>query len=231
MEKKNTLLLTVIAIATLLVAVVGATFAYFTATESGTGSQEIQITTHSPQTGTFNGGSLIELVVGPNDMLEGGEYSTPKTADNFTKSGANPATVTFKASDGASEDHPESLCYTAKLNVTGSVAYINDHGKGTGTGNAAAAQVTLTAQKNNSPVVTDVDITENDIYYLPSSGSELSTTPKEHKITVNTSKGTLTDEWKISVSFWNRSYDQSANAEKTKNVAMSFDKVVCGSIH
>ena len=34
MEKKNTILLTVIAIATLLVAVVGATFAYFTATVS-----------------------------------------------------------------------------------------------------------------------------------------------------------------------------------------------------
>lgn len=32
MEKKNTLLLTVIAIATLLVAVVGATFAYFATT-------------------------------------------------------------------------------------------------------------------------------------------------------------------------------------------------------
>lgn len=36
MEKKNTILLTVIAVATLLVAVVGATFAYFTATSSST---------------------------------------------------------------------------------------------------------------------------------------------------------------------------------------------------
>lgn len=37
MEKKNTVLLTVIAVATLLVAVVGATFAYFTASNSSTG--------------------------------------------------------------------------------------------------------------------------------------------------------------------------------------------------
>ena len=37
MEKKNTILLTVIAVATLLVAVVGATFAYFTASSSVTG--------------------------------------------------------------------------------------------------------------------------------------------------------------------------------------------------
>lgn len=37
MEKKNTILLTVIAVATLLVAVVGATFAYFTATATNDG--------------------------------------------------------------------------------------------------------------------------------------------------------------------------------------------------
>ena len=40
MERKNTVLLTVIAIATLLVAVVGATFAYFTATNNATGDAE-----------------------------------------------------------------------------------------------------------------------------------------------------------------------------------------------
>ena len=38
MEKKNMILLTVIAVSTLLVAVVGATFAYFTATSTSTGN-------------------------------------------------------------------------------------------------------------------------------------------------------------------------------------------------
>ena len=43
MEKKNTILLTVIAVATLLVAVVGATFAYFTAsTTTGKGTGTVQ---------------------------------------------------------------------------------------------------------------------------------------------------------------------------------------------
>ena len=48
MERKNTVLLTVIAIATLLVAVVGATFAYFTASNSvntnSTGDTSIKAT-------------------------------------------------------------------------------------------------------------------------------------------------------------------------------------------
>lgn len=50
MEKKNTILLTVIAIATLLVAVVGATFAYFTATvtESGTeDNKKVEVKTYA----------------------------------------------------------------------------------------------------------------------------------------------------------------------------------------
>lgn len=48
MEKKNTILLTVIAIATLLVAVVGATFAYFTAsvTPQNETNNTVNVTTH-----------------------------------------------------------------------------------------------------------------------------------------------------------------------------------------
>lgn len=45
MEKKNTILLTVIAVATLLVAVVGATFAYFTATTTGENNGTAKTTT------------------------------------------------------------------------------------------------------------------------------------------------------------------------------------------
>ena len=57
MEKKNTVLLTVIAIATLLVAMVGATFAYFTA-QRGDGAQaDITVTTSTSDSivyGSFN---------------------------------------------------------------------------------------------------------------------------------------------------------------------------------
>jgi len=47
MDKKNTMLLTVIAVATLLVAVVGATFAYFTASNTATGSTTATVTTQA----------------------------------------------------------------------------------------------------------------------------------------------------------------------------------------
>ena len=57
--KNNTVMLTIIGIATLLIAVVGATFAYFSATLSGTDSEK-EYTVRSATVGTeFNGGDQI----------------------------------------------------------------------------------------------------------------------------------------------------------------------------
>ena len=53
MDKKNTMLLTVVAVATLLVAVVGATFAYFTATQTDKGG-ETQATVTTPTLATVS---------------------------------------------------------------------------------------------------------------------------------------------------------------------------------
>ena len=61
MEKKNTILLTVIAIATLLVAVVGATFAYFTATVTTTNDDNntIEAKTYALTTVQMNYGNKV----------------------------------------------------------------------------------------------------------------------------------------------------------------------------
>ena len=57
--KNNTVMLTIIGIATLLIAVVGATFAYFSATLTGTNNEK-EYTVRSATVGTqFNGGDQI----------------------------------------------------------------------------------------------------------------------------------------------------------------------------
>lgn len=58
----NTVLLTVIGVATLLVALVGATFAYFTATVENGASQSISIVTATPVALTTNGGTAVSIV-------------------------------------------------------------------------------------------------------------------------------------------------------------------------
>lgn len=65
MDKKNTMLLTVIAVATLLVAVVGATFAYFTVSNSATTGTNVGVegsTTAAPGTVTLQG-KTVDLVL------------------------------------------------------------------------------------------------------------------------------------------------------------------------
>ena len=63
MEKKNTILLTVIAVATLLVAVVGATFAYFTASSNVTGDAA---STGEIDTATVGSVGITQTTLGPS---------------------------------------------------------------------------------------------------------------------------------------------------------------------
>ena len=67
MEKKNVVLLTVIAVATLLITVVGATFAYFAATIDNEKNETIKITSANDLTLTYNGGETI----GGSNVLPG----------------------------------------------------------------------------------------------------------------------------------------------------------------
>ncbi len=88
MERKNTLLLTVIAVATLLVAVVGATFAYFASTYTQSGNdQTVNVSTRTMATVTYTTGANIlaenqDLVSGAGDkVLSSGEFNIAVTAD------------------------------------------------------------------------------------------------------------------------------------------------------
>ena len=70
MDKKNTMLLTVIAVATLLVAVVGATFAFFTASNTATGTTSAETTTTKVGSVAFTGGGNLHIKLFENDMKE-----------------------------------------------------------------------------------------------------------------------------------------------------------------
>lgn len=84
MEKKNTLLLTVIAVATLLVAVVGATFAYFgTFTQDTNQNTKVNVTTQAAKTSTFvTGETSIELTVKSADMIKGTDSASKEVAND-----------------------------------------------------------------------------------------------------------------------------------------------------
>lgn len=100
MEKKNTILLTVIAVATLLVAVVGATFAYFTATTTGTGTG-----TAKTQTATNTGSVTLTYAdagVAGDVKYPGAKYvQYGKVTPSVTGTGTFDATYKVKATVNA----------------------------------------------------------------------------------------------------------------------------------
>ena len=101
MEKKNTLLLTVIAVATLLVAVVGATFAYFGSfTTDTTNTAAVNVHTDPAVASSFvtTGGSL-DISVASKDMTRDLSGVVTKVAENNVTLGIeldakDPTTVT-----------------------------------------------------------------------------------------------------------------------------------------
>ncbi len=114
MDKKNTMLLTVIAVATLLVAVVGATFAYFSIVQGeggGTSATKFQGTTEGVDAATFGTASLtdhtddfyIALTAADMSQVNAGDsgkayYATnvPNQGDGVVTSNKNDAETFYK---------------------------------------------------------------------------------------------------------------------------------------
>ncbi len=122
MEKKNVVLLTVIAVATLLITVVGATFAYFTATVSGTEkAEEIKITAANDLTITYNDG---ETITGENILPGWGEtYDKNNSYEMTVVNNSKTADITYTMKwnsvfNGLNANDKKNLTMTANAAVT-----------------------------------------------------------------------------------------------------------------
>ncbi len=100
MDKKNTMLLTVIAVATLLVAVVGATFAYFSVA-GGSGTTNTTVTAQTP-----NADTLITVTAGTEEL-----HLTLSAAD-MIKAKAGTTYYAVTSEENKDEKIPEGSVYT-----------------------------------------------------------------------------------------------------------------------
>jgi len=88
----NTVLLTVIGVATMLVALVGATFAYFTATVNTTSQQTVSVTTKSVTALEYKSNGAISLL----NAVPGRSANSTFTVENKDTSVAQSYDLTFK---------------------------------------------------------------------------------------------------------------------------------------
>lgn len=205
-NRKNTILLTVIAVATLLVAVVGATFAYFTAQGGDQAQANVNVTTSTADSAQLGTWTAINITADQTNFAQG--------AGNRT--GTSTGTVTFTAA--SAETKP--FCYNVDLDVTtNTFAYSS-------TNTSQAAELTLKAEKDGVVLLDDVDITTK-------TGAKAVRIPNakdganyEHKITASPS-ATETDAWTLTVTLVNLDVDQNDNTGKTFAGAIKFTKVEC----
>lgn len=231
MERKNTTLLTVIAIATLLVAVVGATFAYFTATASDGTSTMVTVTTQSINSTSATAGTIY-LPVALSDMLEG------SAGENVV---ANSASHTMTFSSTAGKD-TESYACTYDLVYTPGVVFVKSAKNATeDNGSGSLNELTLTIEANiegTGEITTTGTLGSN----LTSDGSngisefDLSLMTKETTLIsgiVFTIEGnensdtTSTISYTTTATFYNQNYDQNDLAGTTYGGTLTFDIVEC----
>lgn len=119
MDKKNTLLLTVIAIATLLVAVVGATFAYFSAQVDKGQSTSMTVTTSSDDTLTYSGFKPLYIIANQTNFAQVKPEESGKVG---SQKGVAEAVVELRAGGTAGADgnvgSQKPYCYNVRLDIT-----------------------------------------------------------------------------------------------------------------
>lgn len=180
MEKKNTILLTVIAVATLLVAVVGATFAYFTATIE-TQNEENSTTTIQTKTiatATMDYGKNVSAsnVLPGYKVVKSVNITGKGTADDLPVNGTitlTPSVTDFGSHikytlykvSGASAPDAGTICTASNQIVDGEKYYDSMTCDPTSLGTPVIAETAFTG---TTPVTQDVTVTynTNDTYYV-----------------------------------------------------------------
>ena len=247
-NRKNTILLTVIAVATLLVAVVGATFAYFTAQGGGTAQTNINVTTSTSSNSSFELGSSLTINANQDN------FDTKEVAhQTSTQTG----TVTWTPSNAASGDEL-NFCYSVNLNVTTNTFEYIDEGVRNEAQTAGTTidaswdntpELVFTISKNSSEITTGItglnyenvdtsktgtrpavngwDITE----WGTSGGATVvipgnSTNKQYHQIS-GTAGSPTTDNWSITATLINLDVDQQHNTNKSFTGTLVFAQVKC----
>lgn len=211
-NKKNTILLTVIAVATLLVAVVGATFAYFTA-QGGSASQADVVV----QTGKA-GSSSLGTFKAINIYADATNFAQDKGDQTGTSTGTVEWTAPTNVKGGEVAEADRTMCYTATLEITNNT-FVKSAANTTD-----AAELEFTAVKGSTTIIDKMDITTTKTnVQIPTT---VGGTDYTHKLVADAG-ATVSDSWTLTVTLKNLGVDQNDNTGKNFAGAVKFDKTNC----
>ena len=217
-NKKNTILLTVIAVATLLVAVVGATFAYFSAA-GGTGTTgNVTVSTGTAASSEFGVIKALNLYADASTFAQGGKDVTGETTGSvkWTAPGATSTTTPSEAD--------RSFCYTAALNITTNTFTVSV------ANTEKLNELEFTAKKGEKVLLDKVSLVDFDTKAGKTGSINIPTTAGgseyTHKLIADAG-ASLTDNWTITVTLKNLDMNQNENTGKQLTGQIAFTKVNC----
>ena len=197
-NEKKALVLSAVAIITLIVVVIGATYAYFQAQGGGSGNTNVNVQTATTDNLSFQIGESISITANQEDFGSGmpnKSGSTTASATLTANNATNNATRNYYIYlDITSNDFE----YTTINNQAELLLKITD---------PDGAEVTTlgSLERKKSGGVTGFDITSYDRLIAIADNYEI------------TSTGTTTQDWTVEVIFVNLDSDQNANTGKTFN--------------
>ena len=217
-NKKNTILLTVIAVATLLVAVVGATFAYFSAS-GGTGTTgNVTVSTGTAASSEFGTMNAINLYADASTFAEGGKDVT----------GSSTGTVKWTAPGAAGTATPSladrTFCYTAALEITANT-FVKSAANTTNVNEleftAVKGTETIIDKQSLVTLATGKAVTGTINIPTTKGGTDL-----KHKLVADAG-ASVSDSWTITVNLKYQAFKQNDNAGKQFTGVIKFNKTTC----
>ena len=256
-DRKTTIMLTIIAVATLIVALVGATFAYFSATGNDKATTDVKVKTGTAASTSFEINGGLEIVANINNFASGKPSLVAATTGTATWT-APGAFDTYTPSDS-----DRTMCYTVALSITGNNFVVNPDTDVTSKPAEIMFNVSKKAYNVTEDVYTEVTSGITDIEYKTVTGRATSlengeTTAKLVSITgwdittlgANASLDSpvtiyvpgnngnkhvmiadagkaVTDNWKASITLVNLDAKQNYNTDKEFNANLIFAKTDC----
>ena len=210
MKNKKTIILSIIAVTTLLVLIVGATYAYFQAS-GGTGtSANLRVTTYTTDLFNFEVGNDISIYADATSFASGKGNASGNT---FAK-----AILTANNKTNTATEHyylylnisNNTFLYTQNENTPELLLTVTDVGGNAVTDITSLAYKTVTDGKGTS--ISGYDITNKSGLITLFNNKEITASP------------TKTDEWNITVTLVNYDKDQSNNMGKKFNAKLMIQK-------
>ena len=226
-NKKNTILLTVIAVATLLVAVVGATFAYFTAQGGAAVDANINVATGTSASADFGTVNNMTIYADATTFASGKGNATGTSTG--TVSWTAPGQVTGQAAPSEAE---RSFCYTVTITVNSNTFEYSQAD--------STAELLLNVTKGGTEItkgltgLTYATVTDGSGATLKgwdiTTGTPTINIPGDsgniHKI-VAAAGATETNAWSTKVTLVNLDADQNKNTNKNFAATLRFEKATC----